>query len=88
MGISKKFILKTVGKENMIIPLVDGGVDMTSILNINETAADMYKLLDNGLNPNEVASEIAKEYDAPVDVILKDVLSFIEELKKKGIYND
>ena len=88
MPISKNFIFKAVAGEYMIIPLSGGTVDMTKSFNINETGAFIYKGLDQGKTAEEIAEDMAKEYDAPKDELLKDINEFIEILKKKGIYND
>ncbi|MCR5112422.1 MAG: PqqD family protein [Acholeplasmatales bacterium] len=88
MPISKNFIFKAVAGEYMIIPLSGGTVDMTKSFNINETGAFIYKGLDQGKTAEEIAEDMAKEYDAPKDELLKDINEFIAILKKKGIYND
>jgi len=88
MPISKNFIFKAVAGEYMIIPLSGGTVDMTKSFNINETGAFIYKGLDQGKTAEEIADDMAKEYDAPKDELLKDINEFIAILKKKGIYND
>lgn len=88
MPISKDFIFKAVAGEYMIIPLSGGAVDMTKSFNINETGAFIYKGLANNETVEEIAENMAKEYDAPKDELLKDINEFVAILKKKGIYND
>ncbi len=88
MGINKGFLLKKVGNEYMIIPTNNKKVLMNKIFNINEVGADIYKTLENGLSINETIDELLKEYDIDKETLTNDVLEFVEELRKRGIYSD
>ena len=50
MAVSKNFILKKVCDEAMIIPLVDGGMDMSKVFNINEIVVIVFCGLYNNKN--------------------------------------
>ena len=88
MGINKGFLLKKVGNEYMIIPTNNNKVLMNKIFNINEVGADIYKTLGNGLSIAETIDELLKEYDVDKETLTNDVLEFVEELRKRGIYSD
>lgn len=88
MGINKGFLLKKVGNEYMIIPTNNSKVLMNKIFNINEVGADIYKSLENGLSIAETIDELLKEYDIDKETLTNDVLEFVEELRKRGIYSD
>lgn len=88
MGINKGFLLKKVGNEYMIIPTNNNKVLMNKIFNINVVGADIYKSLENGLSINETIDELLKEYDIDKETLTNDVLEFVEELRKRGIYSD
>lgn len=88
MGINKGFLLKKVGNEYMIIPTNNNKVLMNKIFNINEVGADIYKTLENGLSIAETIDKLLKEYDIDKDTLTNDVLEFVEELRKRGIYSD
>ncbi|MDE7161862.1 MAG: PqqD family protein [Anaeroplasmataceae bacterium] len=88
MPLNENFILKHVGKEYMIIPLLDGGVDFSKVYNVSETGAYIYEQLKNNKTSSEIAKAMVTEYDVAYDVVLNDILEFIEELKKRGMYND
>ena len=88
MGINKGFLLKKVGNEYMIIPTNNNKVLMNKIFNINEVGADIYKSLENGSSIAETIDELLKEYDIDKETLTNDVLEFVEELRKRGIYSD
>jgi hypothetical protein len=52
---------------------------------LNESAKDMLKLFCKGKSPETVAMEIADMYDAPIDLITKDVKKLTDKLRQKGI---
>lgn len=88
MPISDNFILKKVGKDNMIIPLLDGGVDFSKVYNVSATGAYIYEQLKEAKTPDVIANQMVAEYDVTYDVVYKDILEFIEELKKRGMYTE
>lgn len=88
MAVSKNFILKKVCDEAMIIPLVDGGMDMSKVFNINEIGVIIYEGLENNKTIEQIKDDIISEYDIDEETVLNDINDFIAELKQKGIYND
>jgi hypothetical protein len=52
---------------------------------LNESAADMLRLLCEGKDPKTIAQDIANLYDAPVDMVTKDVMKFIDKLQQKDL---
>ncbi len=88
MSINENYILKKLGSEYMIIPLVDGGVSFNKLFNVTETGALIFNALKEGKNNLEIVEDILKIYDIDEQTCLNDVNEFIEELRMRGIYND
>lgn len=88
MPISDDFILKHVGKEYLIIPLLDGNVDFSKVHNVSETGAFIYERLKENKSLEEIATAMMAEYEVTYDIVCADIKEFIEELKKRGIYYD
>lgn len=80
-------MLKNIGDEYMIIPISNKDVNFSKIFNTNEVGGFIFTNLKDK-TPEEVLELLVKEYDAPKDVLEKDLYEFIDELKKRGIYND
>lgn len=80
-------MLKNIGDEYMIIPISNKDVNFSKIFNTNEVGGFIFTNLKDK-TPEEVLELLTKEYDAPKDVLEKDLYEFIDELKKRGIYND
>lgn len=88
MPINKGFILKSIGQDYMIIPTNDLNIKLDTVYNINYVASRMFELLSAGKTASEVAYDMSLEFNASKEEIEADVLEFIGELKKRGIYND
>jgi len=88
MPISNNFMLKAVAGEYMIIPTSNNNVNFSKIFNINETGAFIFNKLKEGKNRNEILELLKKEYNATEAVLAADLDEFINELKKREIYND
>lgn len=55
------------------------------LFTLNETAANMLKLFTEGLDVEAVADRITTEYDAPPELVKRDVAAFWEDIVRKGI---
>lgn len=88
MHINENYILKTVGDNNMIIPLQDGGMDYSKVYNINKVGAFIFSALENGDDFDTVLDKMVKKYDADIEVLKKDLTDFINELIKRNIVID
>lgn len=81
-------MLKKVAGEYMIIPTGNNNVNFSKIFNINETGAFIFEKLKDGKNKEDILELMSKEYNASKDILKNDIEEFIDELKKRGIYND
>ncbi len=88
MKINNNFMLKKVAGEYMIIPTGNNNVNFSKIFNINETGAFIFEKLKDGKNKEDILELMSKEYNASKDILKNDIEEFIDELKKRGIYND
>ena len=86
MPLKDNFIFKEVQEEYMIVPLLNGNVNMSKVFNLNETGAFIIKKLKEKDDIEYVVDEMFKEYDADKELLRSDIKVFIEELKKRGFY--
>lgn len=86
MPLKDNFIFKEVAKEYMMVPLLNGNVNMSKVINLNETGAFIIKKLKEKDSIDYVADEMTKEYDVSREDALNDIKEFVELLKKRGFY--
>lgn len=59
--------------------------DLKESFTLNESGADMLRLFCEDKDISEVAKEMAEMYEAPIDIVTKDVERFANSLRKKGL---
>lgn len=59
--------------------------ELVETFTLNESGTDMLKLFCQEKDATAVAQEIADIYEAPLEVVTKDVSAFAEKLQKKGL---
>ena len=91
MKIKKGFILREMSKEEGLSVVVAIGANaekLNGYLTLNESGALIWKTLSNGASFDDVVNAMLEEYDAPRELIEKDVATVIEKLKEIGAIDD
>lgn len=83
-AVSKDVVARDIQGEFIIIPITSGIGDMEDeIFTLNETGRAIWERMDGKRRLEEVAEDLAKEFDGPTEEIKKDVLGITEELAKR-----
>jgi hypothetical protein len=83
---SKDVVVREIEGELIIVPLTYGIGDMEGeLFTLNKTGQAIWQKLDGRKNLKEVIRELEQQYDAPSEVIKKDVIGLINELLKRSI---
>lgn len=59
--------------------------ELVETFTLNESGTDMLRLFCQDKDVTAVAQEIAEMYEAPLELVKKDVSAFAEKLQKKGL---
>lgn len=86
MLLKNTFLFKEIGEEGMLIPIVGGNVDASKIFNLNETGTYIMKKLLDDYEIDEIIGSMIDEYQIDRKTLEEDLNAFIEELKKRGLY--
>ena len=68
--------------------LVDTGSQFAGLIRSNKTSAFIVDLLRNDTTEDEIVNALYEKYDAPEDVIRKDVQNIISELNSVGAIDE
>ncbi len=55
------------------------------VFNPDETAVEVLKLCDGQRSVSEIAEALSQEYQAPLEVVLNDILEMLQDLTDKGV---
>ncbi|HPZ09234.1 MAG TPA: PqqD family protein [Candidatus Eremiobacteraeota bacterium] len=83
---SEDVVAREIHGEFIIIPITSGIGDLEDELyTLNETGKNIWDRLDGKKSLKEIAMELSKEFDAPLEEIEKDVAGLTEELLVRRI---
>ena len=85
MKLKNEFITHELGGEQI---MVSASGTFKGFLKSNKTAAFIVDLLKNEITFEEIVDKLLEKYDAPKDIIEKDVLRIIETLRKVGALDE
>lgn len=88
MKIKDGFIMKDVAGSKVVLPLGDRQDEIKGIITFNEIGAEIFNMLDGTNSVEEIATKIAKDYDAPYETVEKDVNNLIEKMRANGLVED
>lgn len=85
MKIKEDFILRKVADSYVVVPVNNLSLDFNGIINLNETGAFLFGLMQKGADREELISEMLDEYDVTPQKAEKDIDLFIEKVKGADI---
>ena len=86
MKLNKNFLVHKTGNDAVIVPV--GNVKFSGVVRGNETLGAILDLLKKDTTVQNIVDEMMKSYDAPREVIEKDVVSTVENLRNIGAIDE
>jgi hypothetical protein len=86
MKIKEGFVLEKVGSSYLAVAVGAAAKNFQGLVRMNETGAFMWRLIkDADKTAEELVDALSMEYDAPRELLVRDVLSFESQLRSAGI---
>lgn len=85
MKIKDDFILRKVADSYVVVPVNDMTVDFNGIINLNETGAFLFEILQKGADKQELLDKLLSEYEVTSEKAEADIEVFIQKLKDADI---
>lgn len=85
MKIKEDFILRKVADSYVVVPVNDMTVDFNGIINLNETGAFLFEILQKGADKQELLDKLLSEYEVTSEKAEADIDVFIQKLKDADI---
>ncbi len=80
------FLVHQSGKDTILVPT--GNAEFSGIVKGNETLGIIFELLKTDTTQEHIVDAMLQQYDAPREVIEKDVVTTITRLKKIGAIDE
>lgn len=85
MKIKDNFILRKVADTYVVVPVSSMTLDFNGIINLNETGAFLFGLLQKGATKEELLEKLLEEYDVTEEKASADIEVFIGKVKDADI---
>lgn len=86
MKLKKEFIAHDTGSESLLVPL--GGAGWSGLVRGNSTLGEILSLLKEDTTEDAVIAAMKARFDAPEEIIARDVKRAIGELRKIGALDE
>lgn len=86
MRLSSNFISHSDGEEHILVST--GAADFSGIVKSNDSANSIIGMLAEDTTEEEIVSKMLEKYDAPRDIIERDVKKVIGQLREIGAVID
>ncbi len=85
MKIKLEFVLRDIAGDLLLVPAGKAALDLNGMLTLNEVGAEIWHMLPEVENEEELVSRLLDIYEVEEDVLRKDVDDFLGALRKLGI---
>ena len=86
MKLKKEFITHDTGKESLLVPT--GSADFSGLVRGNKTLGAILALLKEDTTEEAIVAAMKERFDAPEDVIARDVKKALAERRKIGALDE
>ena len=81
MKIKEGFILREVAGSYIVVAVGNAVKEFNGVINLNETGAFLWKILEKGAEKEDLISALLAEYEVEAELATKDIEKFIEKLE-------
>lgn len=85
MKILKEFVLREIAGDTLLVPTGKTSLDMNGMLTMNAVGADIWKLLPEVKDEEELTARLLEEYEVEPEELHRDVGEFLDRLRELGI---
>ena len=84
MKLNKNYVLRNVADSWIVLPLGEETVRFDGMIRLNETAAFLWKELEEEKEIPDLAKRLTEEYDVSYEQAENSVRNFVEKMKQAG----
>ena len=85
MRVKENFMLRKIADSYVVVPVGRQTLDFNGIINLNETGAFLFELLQKGASRDELVEKLLAEYEVERDRAQADVDKFIQSVKDADV---
>lgn len=74
-----------VGGEYIVVAVGRAGAEFNGVIKLNSTCAEIWKLMEQGLDEADIAKALSERYDVDTEKALSDVRKIVSKLAESGV---
>ncbi|MEN6439423.1 MAG: PqqD family protein [Syntrophobacter sp.] len=82
---SEHFLLRSVGGQDLLVPLGSRVLDMNALMTLNATGRYVWELLAEDRSEESLVSEVVNRFDVGEERARADVRIFLDDLERLGL---
>lgn len=88
MKVKPGYMIREVAGYNVVVPVGDATMNFNGMINLNETGAFLWKLLEEDTDEEKLVGALLAEYDIAEDAARRDVGEFIAKMKEANLIDE
>ncbi len=84
MKTKENFVLRQVAANWVVLPLGAACLDFDGMLTLNDAGVLLWRMLEQGCNPEDLVARLTSEYDVDCETASADVEEFLKKLISAG----
>ena len=88
MKINQNIIHREIAGEHILLPIGEFALQYSGVFAITEVGADIWEMLQNGKNIQEITTALMEIYDVKKEVLEKDIDEFLQMLRENDLIRD
>jgi hypothetical protein len=89
MRIKKDYVIKQIGKEQIIVPIKDEAIRFNGIITVNKTGTFLFGLLQSDdLSLDQLVEKMIDNYEIDDVTARKDILAFIKICQEHSLLDE
>lgn len=85
MKIKEDFVLRKIADSYVVVPVNSLSIDFNGIINLNETGAFLFELLQKGAERDALVERMTEEYEVSRERAGADIDVFLQKVKEADI---
>ena len=85
MKIRDGYLLRKVGNDHIVVTVGKASEEFRGMIKLNDTAAGIWKWIDQGLEPDQIVDKLTEQYDVSAETAKQAVADMIQNMQNNGI---
>lgn len=85
MKIRDGFVLRQVADATIVVPAGNAAIDFNGMITLNETAAFLWRLLEEETDEEAMVKAMLEEYEVEEETARAGIERFVEKLRTEGL---